>query len=586
MYPDINLKHLAGLVIKEIKNLRGGDKLDITDLRNGEQIAMAVAKANNPARGSGGFDMSDQRWHGAGKGDTGISGPTGAQGVTGPTGPTGIGTTGPTGVQGVTGPTGSGSGGVSGPTGSVQYNAGGSFGGTADFNWDNSSRTLNIVSDLSGEALTIKDGTYANGLKTIIFDQKASIQATTDALGSTGLGLELRGSDSISGNGGSVNINSGFPNGGTGIGGEISLNASEGAPVGAGGLISLNAGNGGATTGNGGDIELNAGNVIGIGIGGDIFLTPGSGGATGVHGGVFIDTLKTTGSAPTSTGTTKLVTTDADGKLSFTSSSATGPTGPTGVGVTGITGPTGATGAGVTGPTGPQGPTGPGGGGSPAGATASIQFNDSGSFGGSKILYTEPSATETEYNIADQTDVDTKGVGFTFQGPRGNGIGAGGEIYLAAGPTETSANNQGSYLYLDSEYVDGSSSSDLVSANAPFGSDGIGGQLNISAGDGNGIGKGGTIYLQGGSGGATGDGGDIYLSSGYTGGGGINGNIVIGGGATGPTRTSDFVYIPTAAGAATGAPSGTYTAYAPLVFDTTSNKLFIYNSGWKSVTLS
>lgn len=72
---------------------------------------------------------------------------------------------------------------------------------------------------------------------------------------------------------------------------------------------------------------------------------------------------------------------------------ATGPTGYTGytgiVGPTGYTGYTGVRGAtGYTGYTGPQGPTGPagGGGGTPGGSNTNVQFNNSGSFGGSANL--------------------------------------------------------------------------------------------------------------------------------------------------------------------------------------------------------
>lgn len=54
--------------MKEIKNLKGGERLHISDLQGGDQIAMAVAKSANGSRGSGGFDMNDQRWHGSGGG--------------------------------------------------------------------------------------------------------------------------------------------------------------------------------------------------------------------------------------------------------------------------------------------------------------------------------------------------------------------------------------------------------------------------------------------------------------------------------------------------------------------------------------
>lgn len=47
-------------VIAEIKNKKGNDRLDISNIRNGEQLASLATKAN------GGYNMNDQRWHGAG----------------------------------------------------------------------------------------------------------------------------------------------------------------------------------------------------------------------------------------------------------------------------------------------------------------------------------------------------------------------------------------------------------------------------------------------------------------------------------------------------------------------------------------
>lgn len=53
-------------VIKAIKSLKGNDRIDISNIRNGEQLASLAHKA------SGGFNMNDQRWHGGGssEGDT------------------------------------------------------------------------------------------------------------------------------------------------------------------------------------------------------------------------------------------------------------------------------------------------------------------------------------------------------------------------------------------------------------------------------------------------------------------------------------------------------------------------------------
>ncbi len=68
MKVEVDMKHLVSLVIRELKSLKGNDRLDITNIKNGENLAIAAAK-----KGSGGFDMSDQRWHGSGGGSSGGS---------------------------------------------------------------------------------------------------------------------------------------------------------------------------------------------------------------------------------------------------------------------------------------------------------------------------------------------------------------------------------------------------------------------------------------------------------------------------------------------------------------------------------
>ncbi len=50
--------------------------------------------------------------------------------------------------------------------------------------------------------------------------------------------------------------------------------------------------------------------------------------------------------------------------------------------------------------------------------------------------------------------------------------------------------------------------------------------------------------------------------------------------------TTGFLYIPAVAGAPTGVPANTATGTVPIQYDTTGNKLYVYNGGWKSVTLS
>lgn len=48
-------------IIQAIKNLKGNDRLDISHLRNGEQLARVAGRSGNQK-----IDMNDMRWHGSG----------------------------------------------------------------------------------------------------------------------------------------------------------------------------------------------------------------------------------------------------------------------------------------------------------------------------------------------------------------------------------------------------------------------------------------------------------------------------------------------------------------------------------------
>lgn len=63
------------------------------------------------------------------------------------------------------------------------------------------------------------------------------------------------------------------------------------------------------------------------------------------------------------------------------------------------------------------------------------------------------------------------------------------------------------------------------------------------------------------------------------------GNVVVGTAALATTATDGFLYIPTCAGTPTGVPTA-YTGRAPLIFDTSANKLWAYDGGWIGVVLS
>lgn len=60
------------------------------------------------------------------------------------------------------------------------------------------------------------------------------------------------------------------------------------------------------------------------------------------------------------------------------------------------------------------------------------------------------------------------------------------------------------------------------------------------------------------------------------------GNVIFGNGtaAKGTTATDSFLMIPTCAGAPTGVPAHTYASSVPIMYDSTNNKIYVYDGGW------
>jgi hypothetical protein len=64
----------------------------------------------------------------------------------------------------------------------------------------------------------------------------------------------------------------------------------------------------------------------------------------------------------------------------------------------------------------------------------------------------------------------------------------------------------------------------------------------------------------------------------------LEGSVLIGKAALATTATDGFLYISTCAGVPTGVPRA-FTGRSALHYDTTNNKLYVYNGAWKSVAL-
>lgn len=99
-------------------------------------------------------------------------------------------------------------------------------------------------------------------------------------------------------------------------------------------------------------------------------------------------------------------------------------------------------------------------------------------------------------------------------------------------------------------------------------------------------GGGGSVTVQGGTArGNNQSGGNVLLTGGTPAGTGSKGQVgVSNGGALATTATGGFFCIPTCAGIPTGVPANVPTGSVAMVYDTTNNNLYIYNSGWKKTT--
>jgi hypothetical protein len=151
-----------------------------------------------------------------------------------------------------------------------------------------------------------------------------------------------------------------------------------------------------------------------------------------------------------------------------------------------------------------------GGGGTPGGADTSVQYNNSGTFGGAKISYTEPSALSLLLKTNDQPTLDTAGIDLTIEASAGNGAANGGSLYLRGG-SDGDGNHVGGHIYIEPGNGDVTGKTYLVKGvmsslpGAPF---------HLSGGE-SPTSDGGSATLHGGDSlGGAGQGGDVYVAPG------------------------------------------------------------------------
>lgn len=162
---------------------------------------------------------------------------------------------------------GAGAGTPGAPTAGVQFNDGGVFAGSANFIYDDSTRTITLGNATSG-----------------------TIRAPQGAATSAGATLFLRGGQggATSGNGSAVQIIGGTTT--DGIGGGINIAASPGATATAtnraGGIVQIVSG-AGTLGGAGGNFTLTSGAGGATGNGGNMTVTSGAGGATSGNSGTY-----------------------------------------------------------------------------------------------------------------------------------------------------------------------------------------------------------------------------------------------------------------------------------------------------------
>lgn len=190
----------------------------------------------------------------------------------------------------------------------------------------------------------------------------------------------------------------------------------------------------------------------------------------------------------------------------------------------------------------------------------------------------------TGFEITNGTNVTVNLVGY---GP-GNDLGVLTLLNGGVAFAQLSAGNAYASNFINGDFWLGNGNANATPSNRVYratdglGTDIAGAALTLSGGRSTGAGVGGKVAIRttpAGTSGATQNVEVERMSIDQ------RGNVVINTAAIATTATDGFLYIPTCNGSPTGVPT-VYNGRAPIVFDYQTNKIWIYNAGWKSATIA